>query len=201
MEQKTDGLNPSAPLENIDSEQRLEKKLNNVNSFNNSVKNIKQVITYFKDKKNKSRKKYEKHRTLTTILKSFDTIVINATTSSSITLSLTRIGLGARPISIATACGILFGNKVTYETMINKYNKYKKQYEKDQQTIKSLDKVYRKTLQDNVIDKNEYESLCNIFTKFLLEIKIESFFKNMNIKTKLKFFSHNTLKFNLKPES
>ena len=35
-------------------------------------------------------------------------------------------------------------------------NKYKKQYEKDQQTIKSLDKIHRRSLQDNVIDKNEY---------------------------------------------
>ena len=35
------------------------------------------------------------------------------------------------------------------------YNKYKKQYQKDQQTIKSLDKFYRKSLQDNLIDENE----------------------------------------------
>ena len=47
---------------------------------------------------------------------------------------------------------------------MQKYNKYKKQYEKDQQAIKSFDKLNRKSLQGNVIDKNEYESLCNIFT-------------------------------------
>ena len=40
MDQKTDRLYPSAPLEIIDSEQRLEKK-NDVNSFTNSVNNIK----------------------------------------------------------------------------------------------------------------------------------------------------------------
>ena len=44
---------------------------------------------------------------------------------------------------------------------MNKYNKYKKQYEKDQQTIKSFDNLYRKSLQDNVIEKSEDESLCN----------------------------------------
>ena len=44
--------------------------------------------------------------------------------------------------------------------------KYKKQYEKDKQTIKSFHKLYRKSLQGNVIDKNEYESPCNIFTVF-----------------------------------
>ena len=59
MEQKTDRLYPTAPLENIDLEQRLEKTLNDVNSFNSHINNIKQMITYFKDKNNKSKKKYK----------------------------------------------------------------------------------------------------------------------------------------------
>ena len=37
-----------------------------------------------------------------------------------------------------------------------------KQYEKHQQTIKSFDKLYWNSLQDNVIDEKEYESLCII---------------------------------------
>ena len=51
------------------------------------------MITYFKDENYKSRKKYEKYKMLTTILSSFITIVIIATTSISITLSLTGCGL------------------------------------------------------------------------------------------------------------
>ena len=58
---------------------------------------------------------------------------------------------------------------------MQKHNKYKKQYEKNQNAIKSFDKLYRKSLQDNVIDKAEYESLCNIFTKYVDENKNESF--------------------------
>ena len=130
------------------------------------------MIQYFKDKNHKSKKNYKK--TITTILKSFDTSVIIATISSFITLSLTGIGLIALPISTATTCGLSIGNKVLYEIIINKYNKYKKQYEKDQQTIKSFDKLYRKPLEDNVIDKNKYENLCNISTKHNDETKIES---------------------------
>ena len=45
MEQKCDRLYPSAPLENIDLEQRLEKKLKYVNSFNYSTNHIKDMIT------------------------------------------------------------------------------------------------------------------------------------------------------------
>ena len=56
MDQKTDRLYPTAPFENkiIDLERRLEKKINDVNSFNNHINNIKEMIIYFKDKKNKS---------------------------------------------------------------------------------------------------------------------------------------------------
>ena len=70
------------------------------------------------------------------------------------------------PILTSTACGLTIGNKVIYEIIKQKYNNYKKQYEKDQETIKSFDKLYRKSLQDNMIDRSEYESLCSIFTEF-----------------------------------
>ena len=176
MEQKCEKLYPSAPiLENIDLEKQLEKKINDVNSFNNHIKNIKEMITYFKDKNNKSKKKHRNYKTLNTILESVDSIVIIAASSTSITLSITGIGLIILPISASVACGISLGNKVLHKLIINKYNKYKKLYERDQNTIKSFDKLHRKSLQDNIIDKTEYESLCNIFSKYVDENKNESF--------------------------
>ena len=179
MDQKcTDRIYPSAPLENIDLEQRLEKKLIDVNSFNNHINNIKEMITYFKDKNKKSKKIYKQYKTLTTILKSFDTFNISATTSNSITLSLTGIGLIVIPISAASACALSIGNKVLYEIIINKYIEYKKQNKKDQQTTKSFDKLYRKSLRDNLIDKTEYESVCEIFIKYVDETKMNLFYKN-----------------------
>ena len=136
MEQKCDKLYPSAPLlENIDLEKRLEKKINDVNSFINHVNNIKEMITYFKDKNNKSKKKYKIYETLNTILESVDSIVIIAATSTSITLSVTGIGLIVLPISAWIACTLSLGNKVLHKLIINKYKKYKKQYERDQQSI------------------------------------------------------------------
>ena len=176
MDQKTDKLYPSAPLlENIDLEKRLEKKINVVNSFNNHIINIKEMITYFKDKNHKSKKKYKNYKTLNTILESVDSIVIIGATSTSITLSVTGVGLIILPIAACIACTLSLGNKILGKLIINKYNKYKKQYERDQNSIKSFDKLYRKSLQDNVIDKTEYESLCNIFTKYVDENKNESF--------------------------
>ena len=58
MEQNYEKLFPSAPFENknIHLEQRLEKKKNDVKSFNNHINNIKEMITYFKDKNIKFKK-------------------------------------------------------------------------------------------------------------------------------------------------
>ena len=52
-----------APLEKTDLEQRLEKKLNAIYSFNNSIKNIKEKIIYFKDKNHKSKKNCKNYKT------------------------------------------------------------------------------------------------------------------------------------------
>ena len=58
---KTERLHPSAPFENknVDLEQRLEKKRNDINRFNSSNFNIEEIITYFKNKNHKSKKKYK----------------------------------------------------------------------------------------------------------------------------------------------
>ena len=133
------------------------------------------MITYFKDKNHKSKKRYKNYKTLKTVLETVDSIVIIAVTSTSITLSITGIGLIVLPISAGIACTLSLGNKILHKLIINKYIKYKKQYERDQSTIKHFDKLYRNSLQDNVIDKTEYDSLCNIFTKYVDENKNESF--------------------------
>ena len=116
MEQKCDKLYPSAPLlENIKLEKRLEEKINDVNSFNNHINNTKEMITYFKDKNNKSKKRYKNYKTLNTILESVDSIVIIGATSTSITLSITGVGLIILPISAGIACTLSLGNKILHK--------------------------------------------------------------------------------------
>ena len=175
MDQKCDRLYPSASLEIIGLEQRLEKIVNDVNSFNNHTNNIKETITYFKDKNNKSKNRYKNYKTLNTILESVDSMVIIGATSTSITLSVTGVGLIILPISAGIACTLSLGNKVLQKTVLNKYNKCKKQYERDQQTIKSFNKLYKKSLEDDICHKDEYNSLCNTFTRSIDETKNSSF--------------------------
>ena len=154
------------------------------------------MIQYLKEKNSKSKKRLKNYRTLDTILESADTIIIIEATSTSITLSITGASLVALPISTGIARTLTLANKVLHKLIINKNNKYKKQYERDQQTIKSFDKLYRKSSYDNVFVKNEYQSLCNTFTKIFDEKKNEYFYE-FERKNKNKIFCHNRLKFNL----
>ena len=84
MEQTSDRLYPSAPLGKNYLEQRLGKKLNDVNSFNNHINNIKEIITYFKDRNRISKQLYQNYKTLDTKSESVETIVIIGATSTSI---------------------------------------------------------------------------------------------------------------------
>ena len=117
-----------------------------------------------------NQKRYKNYKILSTILKTVDSFVIIAITSSSVTLSLTGFGLLVIPISSGFACGLTFTIQVLYELIMNEHNDFDKDYERAQQTVDSCDKLYEKCLQDNVID-----SLCIIFSKYVNEIKIDSF--------------------------
>ena len=52
----------------------------------------------------------------------------------------------AVPISAGIECALSLGKKVLHKITINKKSKYKKQYEKDQQTNESFDNSYKKRL-------------------------------------------------------
>ena len=111
---------------------------------------------------------------MTTALKSIDTVVIIATTTSSITLSLKRIGLIVTPISTASACALSIGSKVVYEialkNIINTENN-------TSQSKKLLNRsiICTKKLQDSLIDRNEYDSQCNVFTRHVDETNNDFF--------------------------
>ena len=78
------------------------------------------MITYFRDEHHKSKKKFEKYKLLTLIIKWLDTFGIIATTSSSNILSLTGIGSIAIPISSSIACSLAFSKNVIYYFIIKK---------------------------------------------------------------------------------
>ena len=72
------------------------------------------MITDFKDKNYKPKKKYKNYKTLSTIIESKDSTVITGATSTSITSSITGIGLVVVPISARIECTLSLGNKILH---------------------------------------------------------------------------------------
>ena len=83
--------NVSLCIPDYDLEQIVEKKINDVKSFNNSIRNIKKMITSLKDENNKSRKNYKNSKNLNTLLKPLDSILIIGATLTSLSLSITCV--------------------------------------------------------------------------------------------------------------
>ena len=114
------------------------KKFIDVNSFINTIKNIKEMISCFRDKNRKTKKRYKFYKTLSTMLESVDTIFNIGAISTSITLTITGIGLIVLPMTAGIACALSTSRKVLHKIIKNKYNKYEKQYQKGHQIIKVL---------------------------------------------------------------
>ena len=106
-----------------------------------------------------------KKKTLTSVLESVDPVVFIGATATSAFLSVSGVSLTMVPFSDENACALSSSNRVLQKIFLNKYNEYKKQIEKDQEIIKSFDKVYRKNLQDNLVDRIKKESLGNLFIR------------------------------------
>ena len=86
-------------------------KLNDVNSYIISNTDIKEMIIYFKDRNHKSKMKYEISKTPTSMLESVDSVARTSSTTTSVILSVTRVGLIGVPLSAGIICPQSLGTK------------------------------------------------------------------------------------------
>ena len=70
--------------------------------------------------------RYKSKKTLNTILESVNRMVIIGATPTSITLSITGIGLMVLPMTAEIACTLSLYNKILQKMIISKCRKYKK---------------------------------------------------------------------------
>ena len=115
MEQKlypslTPTASPSAPYD-VESmiNKRLQSELQKVNSFNNSIQNISLMMKYYEMEEKKYKQKYNKYKLINNLINSLDGIIVIGTTSASISLSITGVGIIVVPITAGVGCatGIL----------------------------------------------------------------------------------------------
>ena len=117
MEQKLyPSLTPSTPapydvksMINKRLHSGLQSELQKVNSFNTSIQNISLMMKYYEMEERKNKQKYNKYKLIHNLINSLDSIIVIGTTSASISLSITGVGIIVVPIAAGLGCttGIL----------------------------------------------------------------------------------------------
>ena len=170
MEQKLyPSLTPSTPTPyDVESmiNKRLQSELQKVNSFNNSIQNISLMMKYYEMEEKKYKQKYNKYKLINNLINSLDGIIVIGTTSASISLSITGVGIIVVPIAAGVGCttGILV--KICSSYLKKKEQNYKLKYTIIQKTLDNFRQLYVTSLKDNHIDEKEYHRFVTQFENY-----------------------------------
>ena len=158
---------PPAPYD-VESmiNKHLQSELQKVNSFNNSIQNISLMMKYYEMEENKYKQKYNKYKLINNLINSLDGIIVIGTTSASISLSITGVGIIVVPIAAGVGCttGILV--KICSSYLKKKEQNYKLKYTIIQKTLDDFRQLYVASLKDNCIDEKEYHRFVTQFENY-----------------------------------
>ena len=144
----------------------LQSELQKVNSFNNSIQNISLMMKYYEMEEKKYKQKYNKYKLINNLINSLDGIIVIGTTSASISLSITGVGIIVVPIAAGVGCtsGILV--KICSSYLKKKEQNYKLKYTIIQKTLDDFRQLYVASLKDNCIDEKEYHRFVTQFENY-----------------------------------
>ena len=147
-------------------EEIINKKLKEVNSFNNSINNINLISKFYEEEYKKLKKKYNKFRSLSKILNTTDSIIIISSTATSVTFAVTGFGVFTIPIIAGIGCGVTITSKVLFEYIKTREKHYLEKYTLSHNTLNDFRKLYQKSLEDNTIDQNEYKKFTDMYNNY-----------------------------------
>ena len=176
MEQKlypslTPTASPSAPYDvesmiNKRLQSALQSELQKVNSFNNSIQNISLMMKYYEMEEKKYKQKYNKYKLINNLINSLDGIIVIGTTSASISLSITGVGIIVVPIAAGVGCATGILVKICSSYLKKKEQNYKIKYTIIQKTLDDFRQHYITSLKDNHIDEKEYQRFVTQFENY-----------------------------------
>ena len=144
----------------VDSlEQHLNLRLKEINSFNNSIQNIKDIKTFYNHEAKKYKKKSKQYKLINCLIQSVDGVSILAVSSTCFTLSMTGVGLVVVPVASGIGAGLCIISKLLGEYLKRKEQHNLKKYTLAGRTLHDFCKLHSKCLEDNKIDLNEYNKL------------------------------------------
>ena len=137
----------------------LDLRLKEINSFNNSIQNIKDIQNFYNHEAKKYKKKSEIFKITNCLIQSIDGVLLLGVSSTAITLSVTGVGLIVVPIASGIGAGVSIISKILNEYLKRKEHHNNKKYTLAGRTLHDFCKLHSKRLEDNKIDLNEYNKL------------------------------------------
>ena len=132
----------------------LDMRLKEINSFNNSIQNIKD-----NHEAKKYKKKSKQYKLINCLIQSIDGVSVLGVSSTCVTLSVTGVGLVVVPIASSIGAGLCIISKLLGEYLKRKEQHNIKKYTLAGRTLHDYQKLHSKCLEDNKIDLNEYNKL------------------------------------------
>ena len=168
MEQKLyHSMTPSAPYDEESMiYKRLQGELRKVNSFNNSIQNISFMMKYYELEEKKYKKNYTKYKLINNIINSIDGLIIIGTTSASVTLSITGVGIIVVPINAGVGCATAILVKICSSYLKKKEQNYKLNHTIIQKTLDDFRQKFTTSSKDNHIDEKEDHRFVNMYENY-----------------------------------
>ena len=137
----------------------LDLRLKEINSFNNSIQNIKDIQNFYNHEAKKYKKKSKQYKLINCLIQSIDGVSVLGVSSTCVTLSVTGVGLIVVPIASGIGAGLCIFSKIAGEYLKKKEQHNFKKYTLAGRTLHDYQKLHSKCLEDNKIDLNEYNKL------------------------------------------
>ena len=146
--------------QNADS---LDLRLKEINKFNISIQNIKDIQNFYNHECKKYKKKSKTYKIINGLIQSIDGVLLLGVSSTAITLSVTGVGLIVIPIASVIGAGVSIISKILNEYLKRKEQHNIKKYTLAGRTLHDFCKLHSKRLEDNKIDLNEYNKLTQTY--------------------------------------
>ena len=137
----------------------LDLRLKEINSFNNSIQNIKDIQNFYNHEAKKYKKKSKTYKIINELIQSIDGVLLLGVSSTAITLSVTGVGLIVVPIASGLGAGVSIISKILNEYLRRKEQHNIKKYTLACRILHDYQKLHSNCLEDNKIDLNEYNKL------------------------------------------
>ena len=121
----------------------------------------------------KYKKKHAKCKLIRNLINSTDGLIIKGTTSASVTLSITGVGIIVVPITAEVGCATGILVNICSSFLKKKEQNYKLKYTIIQKTLDDFRQVFTTSLKNIHIDEKGYHRFVNMYENYRTALQIQ----------------------------